>query len=113
MYRRAGLGVGPVDHHSTADVDPRTTKMPDATTILRQAVDTVRAQIPKGELTLASVERLLKAAEAVCAETVPTAPPPSIKPSAQTSKRQEERKKWARIAKQNEKEARSSSISTE
>ncbi|MFZ1430173.1 MAG: hypothetical protein WAS21_25790 [Geminicoccaceae bacterium] len=87
--------------------------MPDATTILRQAVETVRAQIPKGELTLASVERLLKAAEAVCAETVPAAPQTASKPSPQTSKRQEERKKWARIAKQNEKEARSTSTSIE
>jgi hypothetical protein len=87
--------------------------MPDATTILRQAVETVRAQIPKGELTLASVERLLKAAEAVCAETAPATPQTASKPSPQTSKRQEERKKWARIAKQNEKEARSTSTSVE
>ncbi len=87
--------------------------MPDTTTALRQAVETVRAQIPKGELTLASVERLLKAAEAVCAETVPVAPRPAAKPSPQTNKRQEERKKWARIAKQNEREARSTSSSIE
>lgn len=87
--------------------------MPDATTTLRQAVETVRAQIPKGELTLASVERLLKAAEAVCAETVAAAPRPASKPSPQTSKRQEERKKWAKIAKQNEKEARTSPASVE
>lgn len=87
--------------------------MPDATTVLRQAVETVRAQIPKGELTLASVERLLKAAEAVCAEPTPVAAPVAVKPSPQTSKRQEERKKWARIAKQNEKESRSTSAESE
>jgi hypothetical protein len=86
--------------------------MPNATAVLRQAVETVRAQIPKGELTLASVERLLKAAEAVCTETAP-APQATIKPSPQTSKRQEERKKWARIAKQNEKESRSTPLGME
>ncbi len=86
--------------------------MTDATNVLRQAVEVVRAQIPKGELTLASVERLLQAAEAVCADR----PAPRVrtsKPSAQTSKRQEERKKWAKIARQNEKESRSDSSSSE
>lgn len=87
--------------------------MPDATTVLRQAVETVRAQIPKGELTLASVERLLKAAEAVCAEDTPAVAPVSVKPSPQTSKRQEERKKWAKIAKQNERDSRSTSTDSE
>jgi hypothetical protein len=86
--------------------------LPEATVALRRAVETVRAQIPKGELTLASVERLLKAAEAVCAEPEP-APEPvrraQTRPSPQVSKRQEERRKWAKIAKQNEREAESSS----
>ena len=40
--------------------------MPVAVAALRQAVEVVRAQIPKGELTLASVQRLLEAAETVC-----------------------------------------------
>ena len=38
--------------------------MPDALAALRQATEAVRAQIPTGGLTLASVERLLQAAEA-------------------------------------------------
>jgi hypothetical protein len=88
--------------------------LPEATAALRRAVETVRAQIPKGELTLASVERLLKAAEAVCAEPEPVVSSTStIKPSPQVTKRQEERRKWARIAKQNEKDALSSSNTSE
>lgn len=91
--------------------------LPEATAALRRAVETVRAQIPKGELTLASVERLLKAAEAVCAEPEP-APAPvrataAIKPSPQVTKRQEERRKWAKIAKQNERDDQSTPNSIE
>ena len=81
--------------------------LPEATAALRRAVETVRAQIPKGELTLASVERLLKAAEVVCAEPEPVVKSAVIKPSAQVTKRQEERRKWAKIAKQNERESQS------
>ena len=83
--------------------------LPEATAALRRAVETVRAQIPKGELTLASVERLLKAAEAVFAEPEPVVRTAAIKPSPQVTKRQEERRKWAKIAKQNEREAQSPS----
>ncbi len=75
--------------------------MPDPIAALRQAAETVRTQIPKGELTRASVERLLKAADAVCADashprsTAARAPSPA-------SRRQEARLKWAKIARQNQ-----------
>ena len=70
-------------------------------TALRQAIETVRAQIPKGELTRGSVERLLEAAEAVCAGAPdrPSRPKPT---SSRRSKRQETRARWAEIARQNE-----------
>ena len=57
----------------------------------------VRAQIPRGELSLASVERLLEAAEAVCAASpqLRQSPPRS---SMQTARRKAVREKWARIA---------------
>jgi hypothetical protein len=87
--------------------------LPETTDALRRAVEIVRAQIPKGELTLASVERLLKAAEAVCAEPEPVVKERTVKPSPQVTKRQEERRKWAKIAKQNEREAQSSPNSAE
>ncbi len=80
--------------------------MPDATAALRQAIEVVRAQIPKGELTLASVQRLLESAEFVCqdreqAASLPRQPRP---PARQSLKRLEERRKWARIAKEAERE---------
>jgi hypothetical protein len=83
--------------------------MPDAVTALREAIETVRAQIPKGELTLASVRHLLDTAETVCAagEAASGAPPDRARnPSAQAARRQEERRKWARIAKEAERESR-------
>lgn len=84
--------------------------MPDAVTALREAIETVRAQIPKGELTLASVRHLLDTAETVCAagEAASGAPSPARarNPSAQAARRQEERRKWARIAKEAERESR-------
>ena len=40
---------------------------PDTLAALREAAEAVRAQIPTGGLTRASVERLLQAAAAVCA----------------------------------------------
>ena len=80
--------------------------MPDAVTALREAIETVRAQIPKGELTLASVKHLLNAAETVCADQEAAAPLRARGPSAQAARRQEERRKWARIAKEAERESR-------
>jgi hypothetical protein len=83
--------------------------MPEEKTFvaLRHAIETVRAQIPNGELTRQSVERLLEAAEAVCGaagagrpESIETQPGPRL------SKRQEDRLKWARIAQQNAVERR-------
>ena len=93
--------------------------MPDATSALRQAIDTVRAQIPKGELTVASVKRLLETAEAVCrtqeaaaaARPAPASPRPAA--SRQSSRRLEERRKWARIAKEAEREARAPALAAE
>jgi hypothetical protein len=81
--------------------------MPDAIAALRQAIEVVRAQIPKGELTLASVQRLLEAAETVCLGQVTARPAPAQprQPARQSLKRLEERKKWARIAKEAEREA--------
>ncbi len=89
--------------------------MPDAVTALREAIETVRAQIPKGELTLASVRRLLETAETVCVtqETFPAAPSRARAPSTQAARRQEERRKWARIAKEAEREARAPSLPAE
>lgn len=74
--------------------------MPDAIATLRQAAEVVRAQIPSGSLTLASVKTLLEAAERVCQETNP---PPSRKSSsaARQAKRQEARLRWAKIAQEN------------
>ncbi len=89
--------------------------MPGATAALRQAVEVVRAQIPKGELTLASVQRLLEAAEEVCQEAIPASPAPSQprQPARQSLKRLEERREWARIAKEAEREARGQAVAAE
>ena len=81
--------------------------MSDAIVALREALEVVRTQIPKGELTLASVRRLLETAESVCldherTETLPRQPRP---PARQSLKRLEERRKWARIAREAEREA--------
>ena len=75
--------------------------MPDPIAALRQAAETVRMQIPKGELTRASVERLLGAAEAVCAEAHRSRSTAARAPSP-VSRRQEAREKWAKIARQNQ-----------
>ena len=83
--------------------------MPDHLAALQQAVAAIRAQIPKGELTLGSVERLLQAAEAVCAEA--NSPGVGAAKIARPTKQQEARKRWAQIARQNEKVYRSSTIS--
>lgn len=81
--------------------------MPDAVAALREALELVRAQIPKGELTLASVRRLLETAEIVCQEHERAAatPPSPRAPARQSLKRLEERRKWARIAREAEREA--------
>ena len=84
--------------------------MPDALAALRQAADAVRTQIPTGGLTRASVERLLQAAEAVCATPEASSSPGResdyAAPRAGTgSKRQEARRRWAEIARQNAQEA--------
>lgn len=91
--------------------------MPDAIAPLRQAIEVVRAQIPKGELTLASVRALLEAAEMVCqaheaARPAATQAQPR-QPARQSLKRLEERKKWARIAKEAEREARDEPVAAE
>lgn len=79
--------------------------MPEPITALRQAIETVRAQIPKGELTRGSVERLLEAAEAVCARVPDRAAGQATKStSRRLSKRQETRARWAEVARQNEKD---------
>lgn len=86
--------------------------MLDAVAALREAIETVRAQIPKGELTVASVQRLLETAERVCqTQEAPatSAPRASRAQSGQAAKRLEERRKWARIAKEAEREARTGS----
>ncbi|MFO1048749.1 MAG: hypothetical protein U1E52_12730 [Geminicoccaceae bacterium] len=82
--------------------------MPDAVTALREAIETVRAQIPRGELTVTSVRHLLDTAEAVCVtqEAAPLTTPRARNPSAQAARRQEERRKWARIAKEAERDGR-------
>jgi hypothetical protein len=89
--------------------------MPDAIAALRQAIEVVRAQIPKGELTLASVQRLLETAEMVCQgqERIGPVPPSPRQPTRQSTKRLEERRKWARIAKEAEREARSTTFAAE
>ena len=84
--------------------------MPDALAALRQAAEAVRAQIPTGGLTLASVERLLQAAEAVGAAATAASSSPDRKgstalPSRASSKRQEARQRWAEIARRNAQEA--------
>jgi hypothetical protein len=82
---------------------------PDLLDALREAVEAVRGQIPARELTVASVERLLRAADAVLAEAgAPsrereaggTSRPVGTRPVV-GSKRQQAREKWARIARQN------------
>jgi hypothetical protein len=80
---------------------------PDLLDALREAVEAVRGQIPAGQLTVGSVERLLRAADAVLAEaSAPrredggTPRPVGERPVA-GSKRQQAREKWARIARQN------------
>jgi hypothetical protein len=75
--------------------------MPDPIAALRQAAETVRTQIPKGELTRASVERLLEAAEAVCADASRPHSKAARAPSP-ASRRQKAREKWAKIARQNQ-----------
>jgi spore cortex formation protein SpoVR/YcgB (stage V sporulation) len=87
--------------------------MPEPITALRQAIETVRAQIPKGELTRGSVERLLEAAEAVCAGTPDRSSRPLKAPSSRLSKRQETRARWAEIARQNEKDTPQSPMAAE
>lgn len=84
---------------------------PDTLAALRQAAEAVRAQIPTGGLTRASVERLLQAAEAVCAAAAAEASAsPGRESDAAASragtggKRQEARRRWAEIARRNAKE---------
>ena len=91
--------------------------MPESNAPLRQAIEVVRAQIPKGELTLASVRALLEAAETVCragesARPV-AAPAQPRQPARQSLKRLEERKKWARIAKEAERDAHDEPVAAE
>ena len=83
--------------------------MPDHLAALHQAVAAIRAQIPKGELTLGSVERLLQEAEAVYAEANP--PEAGAAKIARPTKQQEARKRWAKIARHNENMSQSSTIS--
>lgn len=81
--------------------------MPDLIAALHQAAETVRAQIPNGELTRASVERLLEAAEAVCAkEADRLSGSTEAAATSRPSKRQQARERWARIARRNEEESR-------
>jgi hypothetical protein len=86
---------------------------PDLLEALRASVEAVRGQIPARELTVGSVERLLRAADALLADADADAdagaprreeggtPRPIGKPPAAGSKRQQAREKWARIARQN------------
>lgn len=77
---------------------------PDTLTVLRQAAEVVRAQIPAGGLTRASVEQLLQAAEAVC--TDPGAIPGNKRiVQKRPTKRQVARQRWAEIARGNTEEA--------
>jgi spore cortex formation protein SpoVR/YcgB (stage V sporulation) len=87
--------------------------MPDAVAALRQAADVVRAQIPRGELTVASVQRLLDSAEAVCNQAGQSSAAAARAASRQAQRRQEERRKWARIAKENEREAHAEPVAAE
>jgi hypothetical protein len=80
---------------------------PDLLESLRESVEAVRSQIPAGQLTVGSVERLLRAADAVLADaSAPRregggTPQPVGKSPVAGSKRQQAREKWARIARQN------------
>lgn len=87
---------------------------PDTLAALRQAAEAVRTQIPTGGLTRASVERLLQAAEAVCASAAAAEASSSsrgresdaaISRAGPGSKRQEARRRWAEIARRNAEEA--------
>ncbi len=84
----------------------------EAVAALRQAAEAVRAQIPSGGLTVASVERLLRAADAACAaaeaaaaaaaaRTPEAAAAPSRAANGHNSKRREARERWAEIARRN------------
>jgi hypothetical protein len=85
--------------------------MPEPITALRHAIATVRAQIPKGELTRQSVERLLAAAEAVCAAKMGPSAGTETKPAPRRSQRQEARERWAEIARRNaQKQQRSPAV---
>ena len=75
--------------------------MPELLAALRQAAEAVRAQIPTGELTRASVECLLQAAEAACVAEARTSLAAENTTLPLESKRQMARRKWARIARQN------------
>jgi hypothetical protein len=83
---------------------------PDTLAALRQAAEAVRAQIPAGELTRASVERLLQAAEAACAAAEASSSSHGVESDAAAlragtgGKRQEARRRWAEIARRNAKE---------
>ena len=77
--------------------------MTDAMATLHQAAEIVRVQIPKGELTLASVKQLLQAAEAVCGTS--SASGTSASGPQRKSKGQQTRARWAEIARQNAREA--------
>jgi hypothetical protein len=73
---------------------------PDLLDALREAVEAVRDQIPAGQLTVGSVERLLRAADAVLTDaSVPRRR--AAAGSLAASKRAQAREKWARIARQN------------
>jgi hypothetical protein len=84
---------------------------PDPLAALRQAAEAVRAQIPAGELTRASVERLLQAAEAVCAAAAKASSSSrggerdAAPRAGNGGKRQEARRRWAEIARRNAEEA--------
>ena len=78
--------------------------MTDAMATLHQAAEIVRVQIPKGELTLASVKQLLQAAEAVC-ETASSASGTPASAPQRKSKGEQTRDRWAKIARQNAREA--------
>ena len=81
---------------------------PDLLDVLRETIEAVRGQIPAGQLTVGSVERLLRAADAVLAEASAarrqegrTPRPVDERRPVAGSKRQQAREKWARIARQN------------
>ena len=80
---------------------------PDTLAALRQAAEAVRTQIPTGGLTRASVECLLQAAAAACAEEASSSPSRDSHAAPRVcvnSKRQEARRRWAEIARRNAKE---------